>query len=264
MNIRKAHERAGWLSHRIGQEVVTARKARGWSQRELARRVAASQTMVSRVERGWSGASVRVLCQLTAALGLDFAPRIYPADGIAVRDERQLRLVRLIVARTNPSWHPSIESRASPDPSDHRAIDLLLSSAVEVCALEVERDLQDVQGQLRADLLKRDLVAQRESRPVRFVLALPDSRRLRRLVRTFAPLFATLLPASSRHVWASIRSGKPIGADGLLWLPSTGPAPSVGSVGTQTSAERAAVMRLSHQTRQNDLSDRDSPPIRSI
>ena len=117
------------------------------------------------------------------------------------------------------AWHPAIEAPASPDPADHRAVDLLLGSAVELCAIEIERDLDNIESQLHADQLKRDLLAQRDSRPVRFILALPETRRLRLLVRAFRPLIDRTLPVPSRHIWSAIRTGKPVGADGLLWLP---------------------------------------------
>lgn len=220
MPIGRVRRRADWLSRRIGLEIMGARRARGWSQRELADRAGVSQSIVSRVERGWTGASVELLCHLTTALGLDFSARVYPADGVMVRDERQLQLIRMIAARAGPVWRASVEAPVSPDPSDHRAIDLVLGSGVEVCAIEVERDLRDFQAQFRADLLKRDVLAQRESRPVRFILALPENRRLRTLMRSFAPVISMTLPASSRHIWACIHSGRPVGADGLLWLPS--------------------------------------------
>lgn len=166
----------------------------------------------------------RTLCRATAVLGLEPAARVFPADVSVPRDEKQLRLIQLIVSRANPAWHAAIEVRASLDAAGHRAMDLVLGSAIEVCDIEVERDLADFQSQLRANLLKRDLLAQRESRPVRFILALPDTRRLRELDRRFAPLIRATLPAPSRHIWACIRSGKPIGADGLLWLPPVGRA----------------------------------------
>jgi len=216
---RRADERAEWLSRRIGQEIHSARKACGWSQAELAARAGVDQSAVSRVERGWTRVSVALLSRLTVELALDFSARVYPADDLVLRDERQLRQVGLIVARKGAAWHASLEARVGVDSRDHRAIDIVLATALEVWAVEVERDLSNFQEQLRGDLLKRDLLAQRESRPVRFILALPDTRRLRAVVRAHQPLIRETLPASSRQIWACLRLGTPLGADGLLWLP---------------------------------------------
>jgi transcriptional regulator with XRE-family HTH domain len=264
---RKADERAEWLSRRIGQEIRSTRKACGWSQRELAARAGVDQSAVSRVERGWTCASIALLSRLTVELALDFSARVYPADDLVLRDERQLRQVGLIVARKGAAWHASLEARVGVDSRDHRAIDIVLATALEVWAVEVERDLSNFQEQLRGDLLKRDLLAQRESRPVRFILALPDTRRLRALVRAHEPLIRETLPASSRQIWACLRTGTPLGADGLLWLPpnpvaavAPGKAAAAGAVATpaarvpaeSNAGERGALVHLMHQEPQNN------------
>ena len=261
---RRADERAEWLSRRIGQEIHSARKACGWSQRELAARAGVDQSAVSRVERGWTRVSVALLSRLTVELALDFSARVYPADDLVLRDERQLRQVGLIVARKGAAWHASLEARVGVDSRDHRAIDIVLATALEVWAVEVERDLSNFQEQLRGDLLKRDLLAQRESRPVRFILALPDTRRLRAIVRTHLPPIRETLPASSRQIWACLRTGTPLGADGLLWLPPNPVAamappkaapvltPAARVPGDSNAGERRALMHLMHQELQND------------
>jgi transcriptional regulator with XRE-family HTH domain len=221
---RQAVERARWLARRIGLEIATARKARGWSQRELAARSGVSQSVISRTESGCPCADIALLTRLCLSVGLDFSPRAFPADGVLIRDERQTKLVGLLVDSAHQSYHASVEMRVGADPRDQRAIDLVLASAVEVWATEVERDIADLQMQLRGDLLKRDLLQQRESRPVRFVLALPRTRRLREIVRANESVLRAALPLSSRQVWSALRSGRPLGADGLLWLPPTGVA----------------------------------------
>lgn len=218
---RQAVERAQWLARRIGLEIATARRARGWSQRELANRAGVSQSAVSRVERGWVDASVELLTRLCVAVGLDLSARAFPADGVVIRDQRQMAYVGLIASRAHAAYHPALEVRVGRDSTDHRAIDLVLASAVEVWATEVERDLADFQMQLRADQLKCELLAEREARPVRFVLALPATRRLREIVRAHEPAVRAALPASSRQIWACLRSGRPLGSNGLLWLPPT-------------------------------------------
>lgn len=212
--------RADWLARRIGQEVQTARRMVAWSQRELGARAGVAQSTISRVEHGSPHADIETLCRVTAALALDLNVRTFPSTQVRLRDEQQLARIGFITARASRLWHPQIEARVTPEPSDARAIDLVLASAVEVVAVEVEGDLADFQGQLRPDLAKRDLLAARESRPVRLVLAIPDTRRLRGIIREHESLVARVLPASSRQIWASIRSGRPVGADGLLWLPS--------------------------------------------
>ncbi len=216
----EAQRRAAWLARRIGQEVRTTRQALGWTQLELSGRSGVSQSVVSRLERGSAEASIGVLCALTMPMGLELNARIFPANGVTVRDERQLNLVRYIVERASPLWQTRIEARVTPDPSDSRGIDLVLGSSLEILAIKVERDLADFQAQLRRNLAKRDMLATHESRPVRFILALPDTRRLRGIIRDNEALIARTLPVSSRRIWASIRAGRSVGSNGLLWLPA--------------------------------------------
>jgi transcriptional regulator with XRE-family HTH domain len=227
---RRAQERAEWLSRRIGQEIATARRAHGWSQAELARRIGTSQPVVSRIEAGWPGASVELLTSLTLSLGQELAARVYPSEHLVIRDQRHAAIIRFIVGARSPRWHPSLEVSVGADRNDRRAFDLVLASSVEVCAIEVERDIADLQAQLRGDLQKRDLLVAREARPVRLVLALPATRRLRRLVQDQGPLLSTVFAASSRRIWHCLRSGEPIGADGILWIPTAATRTAVHSL----------------------------------
>jgi transcriptional regulator with XRE-family HTH domain len=212
-------ERARWLARRIGLEIATARKARGWTQEQLAERTRTSQSAVSRLERGWPEASIELLTGVCRGVGLDFTLKAFPADGVVIRDERHAALVGLVVARAHPSFHRSLEVRVGAGPADRRAVDIVLASSVEVWAMEVERDVADLQLELRTDQLKVEALAEREARPVRLILALPDTRRLRDMVRRHEAVMRSVLPASSRRVWACLRSGGELGSNGLLWLP---------------------------------------------
>jgi hypothetical protein len=102
---------------------------------------------------------------------------------------------------------------------DRRAIDLVLASSLEVLAVEAQRDIGDAQSDTRQHRAKRDVLQSRERRPVRYVLALPDTHRTHELVREHATLMKTLFPVSSRRAWHAIRTGAPLGGDALLWVP---------------------------------------------
>jgi hypothetical protein len=136
-----------------------------------------------------------------------------------LRDSGQLRLVEAIVAASDPAtWRARTEVPVSS--ADRRAADLVLESAVEVAHIEAERLITDMQAQVRAASLKRDLLANRYDRPVRLILAVPDTRTMRRLVREHAGLLARTLPVPSLAIWRSIRTGRAIGGDGLLFIRS--------------------------------------------
>lgn len=178
------------------------------SQAELAARSGTSQATVSRIERGWPGAPLDVLSNLATASGHDLALRLFATDGSRLRDRGQVRLIELIIYRAAAAWHASTEVPTGADGSDPRAIDLVLASAVEVLAIEVQRHIADAQAETRRHLLKRDALQAHGRRPVRYLLALPDTRRMRDLVRDHRTLCRSLFPISSRRAWtASVAVG---------------------------------------------------------
>jgi hypothetical protein len=94
----------------------------------------------------------------------------------------------------------------------------VLTSPGEVIHIEIERNLADLQAQLRSGMLKRDDIARRYPVPVRFVLAIPDTTRLRRMLDGQAQLVSTVLPRTPRDVFVALRSGKPLGGYGVVWI----------------------------------------------
>lgn len=185
----EAERRAVWLSWRIGQEVQATRRTLGWSQRGLGVRAGVPQSTVWRIEHGSRHANIETLCRITTALALDLNVRAFPSTRVRIRDERQLARIGFITARASTLWHPQLEVRVTPDPADARAIDLVLSSAVEVVAVEVEGDLADFQAQLRRDLAS-GICLRRES-------LVPSGSCLRSRIRgASAGSSGTMLPSS--------------------------------------------------------------------
>jgi transcriptional regulator with XRE-family HTH domain len=214
---RLGHARAGELISRFGSELRLARTAAGMTQRQLARLAGVSQSGVSRAERAARRVDWPTACALASATGHELGLRLYPANGVSLRDRGQVWAVQALVAASHPSWHPSIEHPIRP--GDRRAADLLLRGPEETIHIEVERALVDLQAQLRAAQLKRSALSEQIGHAVRLVVAVPDTRRARRVIQDLSPLLRSALPASSRAVWASIRSGSLLGADGILFLP---------------------------------------------
>ena len=207
-------QRARWLVGRYGQELRIARMTAGLTQSRLARLAGLSQPQVSRAERGAGGLSLDQRCRLAAAVGHELAWRLYPVSSVRLRDSGQLDLARAIVAAAHPSWHAELEVPIAP--GDLRAADMVLEGRVELLHIEIERVLVDVQEQLRAGKLKRQALAERHQRPVRFVLAIADTQTNRSRIASIPELTQRALPVSSRRCWSAIRTGEPIGDDGIL------------------------------------------------
>jgi hypothetical protein len=143
--------------------------------------------------------------------------RLFPGDGIRLRDSGQIRVAAVLESAAHPAWQVRLEVPVGTG-RDRRAVDLVLASPAGVMAIEVERALLDLQAQLRSAQLKRAAFAERIGRPVRLVMALPDTDRNRAAVQMHRAVVEAALPLPSRQIWACLRSGVPPNADGLLWV----------------------------------------------
>ena len=102
---------------------------------------------------------------------------------------------------------------------DHgEAIDQVLWGEAEVIAIEIERFLLDWQAQFRHWTAKREWLAARHARPVRLVVVVTDTHRNRGALVPFGRIVDRILPARSRLVMHSVRTGTPLGSDGLAWF----------------------------------------------
>lgn len=220
----------------------------GLTQRQLARRAMVTQQEVSRVERGNERSTLETRCRLAAACGAELGWRLYPNASVSLRDSGQLRLAQAIVRAAHPRWTASLEVPVGK--SDLRAADIVLEADDEVLHIEVERTLVDFQAQLRAAQLKRESLAALLQRPVRLVIAVPDTRAIRARVAPYADLTARSLRSSPRSIWAALRGTSIVGGDGILFvrertltLRSRTPAPTAGVRRRGTPATRVAAPR---------------------
>jgi transcriptional regulator with XRE-family HTH domain len=213
---REGRSRAEFLVRRFGTELRVARVAAGLTQSRLGELAGVSQSFVSLVERGRRRADLPTACALAGVTGHDVSVRLFPARSVSLRDSGQFLAVERIVSQAHASWHARMEAPVAP--GDPRAADLLLLRPDEVLHVEVERALVDFQAQLRAAQRKRLALAESLDRPVRLVIAIPGTRRARELVAALRPGIQTALPRSSAQSWSAIRSGAPLGGDGLLFL----------------------------------------------
>lgn len=76
----------------------------------------------------------------------------------------------------------------------------------------------DFQAQLRSAQLKREALASHDGRPMRLVIAVPDTKTTRARLAPFDQLIARALPAPSRQIWRSIRKGELLNEDGILFV----------------------------------------------
>jgi hypothetical protein len=155
--------------------------------------------------------------RLASATGHDLSIRLFPADGVRLRDSGQLRVAELIRGALHTATRVQLEAPVAPLP-DRRAADMVLQTTAEVVQVEIERALLDFQAQLRAAQLKRAAMADQLGRAIQLVIAVPDTRRNRAVVDDHRLIVESALPIPSRRIWSSLRSGDRVGGDGLLWV----------------------------------------------
>lgn len=203
------------LHLRFGRELRLA--ALGLPQRELARRAGVSQSLVSRLTRGLVMPDLELMVRLSEAAGHRFSFKLYPDDGVGLRDSGQLELAQVVSQSVHGTWRIGLEVPVAAAP-DRRAGDMVLEHGFETILLEIERGLFDFQAQLRAAQLKRTALSERLGRPVTLVVGVPDTDAARRKLQPHEATIRTTLPISSRRAWASLRAGEPIGGDALIWI----------------------------------------------
>ena len=129
-----------------------------------------------------------------------------------------MSIAQMITAAAHPSWRARLEVPIAP--GDPRAADLVMTSAAQTLHVEIERALVDFQAQLRSAQIKREAIAGHDGRPVRLVIAVPDSKDTRARLAPYSHLLAQTMPATSREICHSIRTGEPISGDGILFVRS--------------------------------------------
>lgn len=207
-------DRAAHQGRRVAAEVRLARAALRMSRRQVAHLAGVATSTVIRIERGDPGVQLDTLTAVCRAVGLDVVVSVYPGPTPGLRDSGQLRVADGLRRQAHSAWRPRLEVPAG----EHgRSADLVLAGPEEMLHVEIERSIVDFQAQYRAGAAKREFLAARDTRPVRLVIVVEDSRRNRSAVAPHVDLIRVALPAGSRSVLSSLRSGKPLGRDGLLW-----------------------------------------------
>ena len=168
------------------------------------------------VEEGSDAVRLDTLTSVCSAVGLRLWAKAYPSMPPSLRDTGQLDLVTVVTEQAHSSWRSAMEFVI--DAKNGRAADLVLFGPHAIQHHEYERNLLDCQAQLRAARVKQELLASMHQRPVRFVMVIEDTYRNRRILEPHMAAVRRELPAGSREVLRSIRTGEPLGRDGLLWV----------------------------------------------
>jgi len=212
----RGHARSTNLAIRFGHELRIARVVAGLTQAQLGSVAGVTQQLVSLVERGDPRVSLDVRSRLAAASGHELGWRLYPVATVRLRDSGQLGLAQSIVRSLHATWQARLEVPVSPGSA--QAADMMLARPDELVQVEVERSLVDFQAQLRAAQLKRESLARAHERPIRLVIAVPDTSTTRARLIPHAEVLRATMPVPSRRIASALRSGERVGGDGILFV----------------------------------------------
>lgn len=212
---RRGTGRAERQATAIGADIALTRARFGWTWADVGRRAGVAPVTCARIERGDRGVQLNTLCAIGEAVGLDVVLRVYPGRGPSLRDRGQLLIAQHLCSIVDSRWQARIEAAAG----DHgEAVDVMFLGPTEIIAVEIDRLLLDYQERHRRNDQKRRWLAERHQRPVRLVMVVEDSPRNRRAVEPHSELIRTVLPRTTRQVLTSLRTGEPLGGDGLMWI----------------------------------------------
>ena len=210
--LHEASIQATRILHDLGRELRLARISAGLSQVTVARRLATSQSRVSRIERSAHvRASLSELVRHASAVGLRLHVRAYPAER-RVLDQPQVDLLGRL------RWRLSAESRWElevpvPIPGDLRACDARINVGGATVIVEAITRLADVQAQVRAAQLKR-----RDMNASRLILLLSATETNRRALRAAETALADAFPIRTAAALRSLSRGVSPTADAIILL----------------------------------------------
>jgi transcriptional regulator with XRE-family HTH domain len=212
---RRAGQRAQYQAVAVGNSIRQARHVAGLNRDEAAALAGVSRSTLERIERGTPTVTLANITAAADAVGLDLVCSTYPGRGPGLRDSGQIGIAQWLAGQADERWRMTLEESAG----DHgEAIDQMFWGPTEIVAFEIERFLLDWQNQLRGWRRKREWLAARHSRPVRLVVAVTDTRRNRTAIEPFLDIVQRTFPATTRDVMHAIRTGAPLGSDGLCWI----------------------------------------------
>jgi len=199
----------------VATEIKGSRAEHAMTRKRVSQRAGVSSDTARRIEDGDPSVQLDTLCAVGAAVGLDIVVRAYRSRPPSLRDSGQLEVAQIVCSIAHPAWDPVLELAAG----DHgEAVDIGLFSAREIIDTEIDRLILDFQGQYRRNTQKREYLAAQHQRPVRLVMVVEDTARNRTALAPHLAFIRSALPAGSREVLKALRTGEPLGRDGLMWI----------------------------------------------
>ena len=220
---READRELRRQSLRAAEELRALRIRTGMSQADVAREIGVTRSVISKLELGFPGTTLRTRFRMATLLGADLHLNVYAGSAPLIRDLVQAPFIEQMLADADPRWGRTIEA-AVPGPG-RRSVDLRLDGPRAIVLIEVETRVGSLEEIIRELHSKREALegarapAAPANKPVHVVLGLPRTRHHAAIVRDLPRTIAAAFPAPSVELEAAIRdTSKPWPGDGLLWI----------------------------------------------
>lgn len=224
----EAERRLRRQSTRIADELRSLRLRAGLSQAAVAREVGIARSVVTRLEAGDPGITLRTRFRVATVLGADMRVTAYPESGPLIRDAAQATIIEDLLTRVDLRWRQTPEA-AVPGPG-RRSVDLRLDGLHAIVLVEVESHLGNLEEIIRELHSKRQALAEAEPdrtrRPIHVVLCLPRTRHHLSILRAHPRIIAAAFPASSADLVLALGDcSKPWPGEGVLLVDLPRPVP---------------------------------------
>ncbi len=193
-------------SMRAAEELRALRIRSDLSQAAVAREVGVARSVLSRLEAGDPGITLRTRFRVATVLGADLRISAFVESGPLVRDRAQAPIVEWILTIAGPFWRRRVE--AAVPGAGRRSVDLCLASPRAIVLIEVETRVGSLEEIIRELHSKREALAGAslntgELRPIFVVLGLPRTRHHAAIVRDLPRTIAAAFPAPSSRARSS-------------------------------------------------------------
>ena len=224
----EAERRLRHQSTTAADELRLLRLRAGLSQAAVAREVGIARSVVTRLEAGDPGITLRTRFRVATVLGADLRVTAYSESGPLIRDAAQATIIEQLLTGLDRRWRRTPE--AAVPGLGRRSVDLRLDGPDAIVLVEVESRLGSLEEIIRELHSKRQALAEAEpvgaQRPIYVVLCLPRTWHHASILRTHPRTTAAAFPASSADLLAALGDcSKPWPGDGLLLVDLPRPVP---------------------------------------
>lgn len=219
--VRRLTERA---NRAFGEEVARLREDAGITRLQLAKAAGLNDSFLAKIEAGIAQPSTETSVRIALALGADFARRIYPTTGPAIRDRHQAPIAEGLLSIVHRRWSRFLEVGVRRPSRGWIDVGLHAPDERVFVAGEIQSGLHRLEQLVRWSDAKAESVASwhgyaqlGEPPAVSKLLLVRETRANRAIAGEFRRVLRAAYPADPRDALASLVGTERWPGSALLW-----------------------------------------------